>query len=310
MKTITILAAFLASALPSYAVLLEAYMIQDDKTYATVFLESADEKSVAYRETRQSVDRKVVRRSSYESLYMFEPVEFREAMDSFRRFDYEKAIEGFKTVQKNYKNLRDLPNDFASRAEFYECECLRHMGKYEEMLKLKSTYRFKGLEYANEKRQLDLYKFWDAYHNKSWNRLAKLGEEYISKEMPGYEMAQVAFCYGMALAELQQLDKALNALGMAVTADFNPHKETSRLAMERSLELLSEDPDFKREKAAWGTEDAIEGSIGQARVLEAARIVKYYNTVFVTGQKLPVEYIDLLKYLPETEAPAAPENVE
>ncbi len=299
--------AFLASLGSLFAELQEAYMIMPDETFSTIYLESADEKRVAYRETRQSVDRKVIARSKYSSLYIFEPASFRQAMDDFRRFDYEKAIEGFKTVQEDYANLRDLPNNFASRAEFYECECLRLMGKYDEMVKLKATYRFKNLLYTNEKRQLELYKFWEAVQNKSWQRLVTLGKEYMEKPLPGPEKAQVAYCYGLALGEMQQLNPALNALGMAVTADFNPHKEMSRMAMVRSLELLYADPDFQRELAAWGTDDAIEGSSGQARILEAGRIAKYYNSIFVTGPKIDKKYSDLISYLPDDEKPEGEE---
>ena len=54
MKLISTAAIVLASVLPSWAALQEAYMILPDETYSTVYLESADENKVAYRETRQA----------------------------------------------------------------------------------------------------------------------------------------------------------------------------------------------------------------------------------------------------------------
>lgn len=276
-----------------------AMLIKPDDTFQVVFLEGADDTKITYRENERSTLRETKNIETFVAIYQFEPAEFREAMEAFRRYDYEKALGLFEQVRDQYRNFRQLPNNFASRSELWELECLRHLQRFDELKKRRETYRMLGVTYLDEKRQLDMYTFWEALASESWNRLVTLGGEWIEKPLPGAEKAQVAYCYGKGLAELRRTNEALNAFGMAMTANYSMRSALASKAARESLKLLKDDPELLRERQVWGTEDANPGSVGEARLFEAARMVQFYQRVYPHFDPLDDEYTELLKYLPE-----------
>lgn len=302
LKTITVALAALTMTVSAQQerIPIPSVLIMPDGEFANVFLLGSDKNNLYYVDNMRAVNTLAKRRSDVASIYMMEPVEFKEAMDLYESRKYTEALEKFRAVKVRYKKFEFLAGNHYTRAGFYELECLRKLMKLDELSATLKDYHSDNLMRANQKQQLEIYSFWEAVRTKSWRRLNDLAESWKKRQVPVTQRSQIAYTHGLALEGLKKPNEALNAYATAMTADFSKSEIIVRNAALNSLRIFAAMADVKTAISLWESVDEDKDSEGYGWLLEANALARLYNkTGMGAGVALPQEYAMFLKYTPK-----------
>ena len=242
-------------------------------------------------------------RSSLQAVFFPEPPALSTAIQQFRGREYRAAKDGFARVASEFRAVRPLENNPATRAAFFEIECLRLLGEYEEMSEKLGAINKGGLTRENELRQLELNLMWEAVGRQVWDRVEILAREFAGTRMPANQRAQVAYCLGLVLEQKGEANAAIQAFNEAMIIDAAASEVESRLAALAILRIYDADPDVQSAREAWGTEHARPNSKGHARLIEAGAVARIYEDFIGAGVPLPAAFKPYLEYqAPETES--------
>lgn len=306
MKTIRFTAALLL-ALPIAAFAQKepfqapALLIDEGGAVDRAWIVAATKAAIRYRETAVAVDTVDAKVADYKSIFFFEPSDYTEAMDLYQARKYTEAKAKFAQVKERYKPVYPLENSPGALAAFYEMECMRKLDDLEGLAAALQQFDKAPLTRENQLRQVELYVMWDAVRAKSWERLGKLAKERAESRMPGDQRAQVAYCHGLALENLQKPDEALMAYQTAMTADAGASEDVAGKAALRVMAILTSDAEVKRAMREWDSPAASKGGVGYAKLTQAAAVAGLYEMTFGAGTPLPKEFQDLPKYRPKEE---------
>ncbi|MEM9479343.1 MAG: hypothetical protein AAGA58_06740 [Verrucomicrobiota bacterium] len=188
MKTKVILPLFLTSLLaiatkgvaqniPSIA----ANITKPDGSNVAVYVVGSYEDGIMESRYASGVQAKQFPYSDIESIEWREPDEWRQANDLYNRRRWEEAAAAYNAFFKKYYELRDIEDSFPGIAKFRECECLRRLGKFEELAK-----EYENLQRANLSEryaiQTKLYSAWGHLGNGLFSALQLIAESYEIEE--------------------------------------------------------------------------------------------------------------------------------
>lgn len=287
----------------------EALLIRGDDL-SRVWVGDADDKQFLYYETEQGVDSKTMRISQPDAIWLMEPDAYAEALESYQGRKYEEAAKQFAKVRQDFIKLRELPNNYSSLAAFYEMEALRQSGKLDE-LKSKLV-KFTPDDRATltrefQKRQLEMYPMWEAIQEKAWARVEAIANEWLGKDLPGFQRAQAAYGLGLSLDGQDRTEEALDAYHAALVADTAASERIASEAALNALRLYSDDEQVQLAIRLHGTEDEDKNTLGARRLSEAGAVASLYELTLGAGQKLPAKFQELVKYTPSPMAVSKPE---
>lgn len=280
----------------------EALLIFDSNKFERVWIADASKSKFLYYSTVNGVDENTMLIVKPASIWLMEPEEYREALELFQARKYEEALAGFSEVRKKYIKLRTLPDNHSALAAIYEMECLRKLGRLDELAKAQELFvpdDRNSLTRDYQLSQLELYTLWDAVRTKDWERLELLSLEKLEARIPGGQRAQAGYCLGLALEGQKKPLAAINAYNIAMTADTGASEVITRKAAENALRLYSEDPLIEQAMRLWGTPEEDPNSAGALRLKEAAALASLFELTLGGGEELPKEGKDFLKYLPK-----------
>ena len=304
MKTYLFAALLPALALSAYGqkgFLAPALLIEEGGAYQKVWLVAATKNSIRFRIAKVAAAHVDEKRAKYQSIYIYEPLNYSKAMGLYEGRKYEEAKKLFVEVKESFKPLMTMENSPGVMAAFYELECLRKLQDLEGLSKALQSFIKAPLTRETEIRQLELYVLWDAVRTESWDRLEILAKELAATRLPGAQRAQVAYCHGLALEGLERKELALFAYQIAMTADTGASEVVARQAALRILAIHGADPGVKGAISVWGTDDENKGSKGYADLSEAAAVAALYELSLGSGSPLPDEFKMFLKYRPKSE---------
>jgi tetratricopeptide (TPR) repeat protein len=271
-------------------------MTFENGEFEEIWIDKATPTQFRYRTTETAIDRSIKNLSEVASVYFYEPAAYKAARDLYQARRYAEARELFAKIAEGLKEIREMPNNHATLAAFYELECLRRMGDLDGLATALEAFREAGLTRPHHLEQVELYILWEAVRTKGWSRLDAMCVERREGALPGYQRAQVAYCHGLALEGLNQPIKALNAYAGAIVADYGAAHELVEQAALNSLRIYKNDPEVQLAIRLWGTEDEDPNAAGRFRLEEAAALAETYQQVLGGGKELPAEYVELLKY--------------
>ncbi|MCU0795693.1 MAG: hypothetical protein MUF31_07120 [Akkermansiaceae bacterium] len=280
----------------------EAYIMNDAGEGEQVWIADSNKTEFLYFETEQGVDSKKMRISEPKAIWLIEPAAYTEAMELYQGRKYEEALKKFEEVREAYKKLLELPDNHSSLAAFHAMECLRQLGRLDDLAKAQETFLpddRNSLTRPYHQSQLEFYTMWEAVRSKDWSRLEIVAKDYLAKKIPGYQRAQAGYCLGLALEGQQRAIEAINAYNIAMTADTGASEVITSDAALNALRLYLADADVKLAIKLHGTPDEEPNSIGALRLKEAASLASLFELTLGGGKPLPSEFKDLLKYLPE-----------
>ena len=283
----------------------EAILIDSPTEFKRVWIADAKKTQMTLYETERGVDSVTMRISKPAAIWLIEPPAYTEAIELYQGRKYEEARSKFAQVRETYKRLQEIPNNHSSLAAFYEMECLRKLGKLEEIKKVQDDFLpvdRESLTRPHHVRQIELYALWDAVRTKDWARLELLCKGKLKERMPGYQRAQVGYCLGLALEGQKRPIEAINAYNIGMTADTGASEVLTEGSAINALRLYTEDESVKQAISLFGTPDEDDQSSGHLRLLEAASLASLYELTLGNGKALPADYKELLKYLPKEEA--------
>jgi hypothetical protein len=280
----------------------EALLINSPSEFEQVWIADANKTRFVYYATEQGVDPVTKLISSPASIWLMEPPEYTEAMELFQGRKYEEARTKFASVREAYKRLQELPNNHSSLAAFYEMECLRKLNKLDELKEVQDGFLpvdRESLTRPYQLQQMEIYTLWDAVRTKDWARLELLCKEKLESKMPGGQRAQVGYMLGLALEGQKKPIPAINAYNIGMTADTGASEIITRESAINALRLYAQDESVQLAIKLFGTPDEDPQSAGALRLAEAASLVALYELTLSSGEALPGEFKDLLKYLPK-----------
>lgn len=113
--------------------------------------------------------------------------------------------------------------------------------------------------------------------------------------LPGDQRAQIAYCQGLALENLQRPDEALISYNIAITADAGASVEITRQAALRILGIYQRDPQVIRalKTRAGGKETASPEAV--AMLASAEAMANLFQNSLGAGLSLPSEFRKFLK---------------
>jgi hypothetical protein len=277
-----------------------AMLVTEDGTQPAWIME-ASKNAIRYRESEVAVDTQVAQRADIKHIYLYEPRDLAAAMDLYQARKYEEAKAAFIAVKERYQPLATLENSPSTLAAFYEMECLRKLGDLDGLEKALQKFDKRQLTNENHQRQVDLYVMWRVLHSKNWQSVDNLAKERAKTRLPGDQRAQVSYCHGRALEQLERPAEAILAYQTALVADSGASEEITRQAALRILAVLSKDEDVQRAIRDWGKPTENKNSPGYNKLLQASAMALLYETLSLGGgSPLPDEFKELKKYRPET----------
>lgn len=262
-----------------------------------VYLLGADSTYYLYKENLNRPKTQKKKRSEVASLLMLEPKSYLGAIDLYEARKYADASIKFGEIAERYKAFKPIPDNVSTLAGFYQLECLRKQFKLKELKDAVSVYNAQSLVQKNLRRQVQIYKLWEAVEEKQWKRVEKLAKQWEKKKASNEQRAQIAYCLGLALENLQQNRAALNAYAVAMTIDYGNSQEITRRAAQNALRVYQSMPAVQNAMQQWGTSSANELSKGSRMLKEAVALVNLYTAIDLGGgMALPAEYKKFLKY--------------
>lgn len=292
MKTI-ILSLAGAALLPAQT-LAPAFLEQEGRG-SNIWIEAASEKTIRYREKQNNLNRIDVPLRKVSVLF-YTPPEFSAALELFENRNYEEAKPAFVVAREKYKFTEDVPGNFSTLAGFYEIECARILGNYEEIETLFDKFKPGPLLMETHKTQIELYPLYGAIRSEDWSRLNILCEEWGEKYVPGGLRAQIEYAHGLALQGLAQPENALIAFNKAMVADYGASSRLVRKAALACFGIYDQHPEVQLARKLHGTPDENPNSAGALLLAEAASLVEMWNTALGRGEALPDEYKAFLKF--------------
>lgn len=292
MKTILLFLAGIA-ALPAQT-LAPAYLTKDGGS-GRVWIEQSDAKKITYRENPKSVNRIAV--STREATaFLLTPPDYSAALALYENRNYAEAKTAFVAARDKYKFTSQLPGNFSVLSAFYEMECARKLGNYEEIETLFAKFKPDTLLLKTHRTQLEINPIYNAIRSEDWPRLEILCSEWSDKKVTGSIRAQLEYAHGLALKGLGKPEEALNALNKALVADYAASEILVRKAALACFAIYTEHPDVQLARKLHGTPDENPNSTGASLLAEAAALVQMWDTALGRGEALPADYKAFLKF--------------
>lgn len=301
MKKILTTALLVSSSISSlFAAEPEILIITDKDTFKGLMI-AADKTHFLWRESAKStVSRKQSQRTS--TVYFYQPPEFTEALELYKSRNYKDAAEKFAATEEAYSKVNEIKGNPSTLAGFYHLECLRRMEDLEGLMAKAGTYDPENLLQDFHKLQYEMYGvFWDAVRTKGWTRLDAIAndEKWRNRKLPGNLRAQIAYCHGLAQEGMEKPVKALNAYNNAFVADFSASEEITRKSATNCLRILLDHKDVKTAMKLYPTADYSDDSNGAMLIKEGTALLKLWEKVLGSGEKVPDKYKAFLKFPPK-----------
>ena len=289
-----------ALTIPAFSQAFEAEAIiskRDDGGTFRAWILAASKSQIRYKTTKVSTDFVEAKTSDFATIFLVEPPDYAAAIDLYEGRKYKEAQEAFASVKDRCKPIAAMPDNFHTLAAFHEMECCRHLGDYEGLAVVLKTFLKEPLTRENQLRQLDLYIMWDAVRALAWDRVLVIASERDEEALPGYQRAQVAYCKGLALDNLERGREAVIEYSVAMTADSGASEIITQQAGVKALGVYHKDPEVQVAIQNWGTEDENKNSPGYTRLTEAAALAVFYEKFISLGKTLPADLKAFTKYL-------------
>ena len=263
-----------------------------------VYLLAVTRTKIAYKMGAANVAPVVESMSEVDSIFLYEPKDYLEALDLFEGRKYAKAKGAFAQVKEKYgKAFPGLPDNPGVLAGFYELECLRKLNDLEGMRVALKGFKRDALTNRVALQQLELYELWDVIRSGRNKEALSLVAEYKGKQLPGYQRAQVAYCQARAMEELIYPDHdILLAYQTAITADFGADEIITRDAILRSLGIIHSHEQVQAAIRAFEMTNGREMLGGFNLAMEAAGLCAIYEKQSDAQEPLPAQYRYFLKY--------------
>ncbi len=271
--------------------------LPDDGGTFRAWILAASSTQIRYKSTKVSTDFIDAKTSDFATVFLVEPPDYAAAIDLYEGRKYKEAQEAFAAVKERCKPIAAMPDNFHTLAAFHEMECFRHLGDYEGLAAVLKSFLKEPLTRENQLRQLDLYIMWDAVRALAWDRVLVIASERDEEVLPGYQRAQVAYCKGLALDNLERGREAVIEYSVAMTADSGASEILAQQAGLKALGVYHKDPEVQVAIQNWGTEDENKNSPGYTRLTEAAAMAVFYEKYLNLGKALPADLKAFTKYV-------------
>ncbi len=284
------------SAVAQDAFQTEALLQTKDGESIRAWILAATDTSIRYKTSALSSDFTDAKLSDFSATYLTEPAEYTAAMDLFEARKYKVAQAKFAEIKEFFKPVAALKGNHHTLAAYYEMECMRKLADYEGLATALQSFVKAPLVRDYQVRQLDLYTMWDAVRSASWDRVLQIASERDAENLPGDQRAQVAFCKGLALQNMDRGPEAIIAYNTAMTADAGASELIAQDAALNALAVYLADTEIKAAIAAWGSEGENKNSGSRLRLIEAGALARFYDKYLKVGKPLPEDLKVFLQF--------------
>src|SRR6218665_2575293 len=131
----------------------EGILIQTDGGSRRVFVVTATNASIRYREEKDATEIKDLKLSDLKSVHLSEPPVLASAIDLFQGRRYQEAKTAFAEIKALYQPVSTLPDNPGTLAAFYELECFRKLGDLDGLSEALKKFNKDPLVRENHLRQ-------------------------------------------------------------------------------------------------------------------------------------------------------------
>ena len=287
-------------------------LLYTDGSHEDVYLIAYRAGTATYRTSMRSLNMLQVKKPKLESIYLYEPDLFAEAMRLYRAKNYTEAKAKLVECETLYRALDTLPDNYATLAGFYQMECSRRLNDLEALSAELEKYRKDSLTRDFHFQQMEVYAFWEAVRLKEWARLDRLALSWSDRKLPSELRVQIEFCHALALDELVKespgrFEELIDAYNRVLSADATASIDLVLKAANSLLRIYAEDEEVQFVMKNWDPSEDRAALAGDQKLSEAVTLVRYYKQVgFNDIKPLPANYEKFLEYAP-AESASAPE---
>ena len=270
---------------------------KDDGTFKRAVVLGYKDKQLYFKNDINDLKTQKLPLVNFSGVFMFDPPAFKAAKNAFRDRKYKEALKMFLECQEHFKLFKGLENNFFDLSVYYTLECYRKLHDYANLQKVSELFISDNLTRPSHQAQIEVYKIWSAVNSKNWERLEALCDDWTERKVPIGVRAQIAFCQGLAYEGQGKFTEALNAYGMAMTADFTKSDSIVREAALNSLRIFDADEEVRTAIKVWKTKFEEKDVAGYRKLGEANALAALYDKAGLgSGVELPAELKKFQKY--------------
>ena len=250
----------------------------------TVYVTKVDETKIYWSGGPSGKDERGYPKELIEQLTFVEPEGWKQARQAELSGEYAEAAKLYKQIAFDYRKVATLEDNYSSIARLNQLECLRKLGHYKQIAKVRPLLKKSGLS-EKYHAQVDLFVGWGTLatletpaHLKQMERLVNDFRE--AKLLPG-QLAQAFYLSGVVNEKSGRPGKALTDYHRVFTLDFGTDRDLAKAAMESALKLYAAEHKIHKDRQ---------------RLEEAHGLAKIYMSVF---GDVPSEAAQFAQPLPE-----------
>jgi len=299
MKNLLLSSTFTCLALSASAESLKAKVsipVKDGKPIITdVTIEELNDKDITFIDTT-STKRKYALEDTL-SVFIYRPEIYTDALEAYHDGDLKAAQKMFSKCKTDFQLFKNTENSYPLLASFYEMECARRLGDYKTLDNLQKLFIPKNLKIESHRSQVEVYTAWEAYNGKDWSRLLAMMPEWEKKNITATQRAQLEYCFGAALMETGEINRARVAFSSSLALNQFKEPELFILAAKRGIDSILADKRVDTIKSkVLGGEEITDPTRTYYKLLEAVSIARMWDEhVDSLPEKLDPKYEDLLK---------------
>lgn len=296
-------------AAQSTPVLAKGRLFYTDGSHDDVHLISYRAGTATYRTSLKSLNILQVKKPKLESIYLYEPDVFNEAMRLYRAKNYAEAKAKFAECEATYKAVDSLPDNYSTLGGFYKMECSRRLYDLEALSSELEKFRKDGLTRNFHFQQLEVYALWEAVRLEDWARLDRLALSWMDRKFPSELRVQIEYCHALALEQLvkeapARFEELVDAYNRVLTADASASIDLVLKAANSLLRIYAEDEDVVFVMKNWDPSEDRAALAGDQKLMDAINLVSYYKQVgYDAIQPLLPNYEKFLDYAPADAVP-------
>ena len=274
-----------------------------------VYIVAANDKGIKYRQTLIQAEEPTIALSQVK-YFVLEPLDYREALDTFKNRQYAKALAAFRAVKAKYASSAELPLSYVGFAEYYESQALKKLENWADFAKVDRAALLKKMPLESLKLQLEVDTLLVRAFHKEWATLQIDVPKFLTSKKSKLNTAQraeVEYVYGQTLQHTGKVDEAIAQYSNAMVFGAFKAPEMAKLSGLAIVDMLSKKKEVQ-EFFASNPDPANKKISVPMPVREGAALLYVMKDVFGYIQEVPAPYAAFMPFLQLPAAPKAPEK--
>lgn len=309
MKTFSILfaAAGLAMASTAFAqaqdLALRTRAVSDGLSRSTpmdIYVTSANQSNVQFKTDLEMTTTTVLPMAQFKFFYMFEPDDFLSAKESYQNGQYREARAKFAKVKSNLAPIMGLNDGYFQAAALFELDSALAMLDWASVKELMVAFPKQSPLTEEMKKDMEIYALFAKLADKAYDDILTSGKTLMAgrDKLSLDHLTKLHYVLGVASAEKNQADEALDRYASALVASHGGNRELAASAILNSIDLYLKNKKVAelQKKVNMGEGGSVNPASVAQEVKDAAALAYLYKNVLFPDRVLNPKFDWLLKF--------------